>query len=236
MAMDIMKKRLGLYLYGWKAQRYQEATRRYIRQVEPERVSCMKYEGDFTILVRRFWKHRFFGITREGVPIWTRKGRHNKQINEEVCYSLLPESQNEIYYDANECKTDEVKSFVKWMETSNKLAFIYLGIFWTLEEGETLNDAAKRFVLSHQEVKTAFKRNQNQGVNSGISEDNRYIYELFRDGALVFNKGKAILCDAEFFWKDISGLWAIMVAEGFLEKENIKEVAIGIPFKVWYEK
>ena len=234
MAMDIMKKRLGPYMYEYKAKKYQEAIEKYMRLLRAERVSCMKYGSDFHILARKNWGHRFFGITKEGIPIWTRKWSQYRYSGSEVCRSVLPERKDDICFNDTEAKTEETISFFRWAETTKKLAFVYLGIFWTLEEGETLNDAARRFIMAHQEVENAFRMDKKYGKHNGISEDVLYIYELFKDGALIFNKGKAILCDAEFFNKDISGLWAIMVADGFFEKEKIQEVSVGVPFEVWY--
>lgn len=235
MAMDIMKERLGPYMYERKEKCYIKATERYLQEVDYSRILCMKYGNDFHISSKKVWRHRFFGVTQEGIPIWTRKGHQYRYIGSEVCHSVLPENKDDICFNEEDAKSEEAKSFFKWEAGKKKLAFVYLGIFWTLEEGEKLNDAAKRFIMSHQEVKRAFRRNRKDGKHDGVSEEVLYIREIFHDGALVFNRGKAILADTDFFKKDISGLWAIMVAEGFFEKEKVEEVSVGIPFKAWYK-
>ena len=104
-----------------------------------------------------------------------------------------------------------------------------------MEEGETLNDSAKRFINTHQEVKKIFRKTRKSSENAWIPEHQIYLHELFRDGALVFYNGKAMLKEKYTFFDTISGLWAIMAAEGFFAKENVKEVDVGTSFFSWYK-
>ena len=189
---------------------------------------------DFTIQALPEWNHRFFGVTKEGIPIWGKKRRQYRYIGADISASVAPRYQSEVYQSDKQCQSEEVTSFVKWRKGKKKLAFIYLGIFWTLEEGESLNDSAKRFIYSHQEVKRLFRKSRKNPENAWIPENQIYLYELFRDGALIFYNGKAMLKEEYTFFDTISGLWAIMVAEGFFAKENVKAVETGSNFFSWY--
>ena len=235
MSMGVMYERLGVYTYNMWKERYQKATRKYWYDFLEEERLWEKGQGDFTIQALPEWKHRFFGVTKEGIPIWGKKWRQYKYIGPDISVFVKPEHQSQVYQNDKQCQSEEVTSFVNWKKGNKKLAFIYLGIFWTLEEGETLNDAAKRFIYTHQEVKRIFRRTRKRAGNDGIPEEQIYIYELFKDGALVFYNEKVILKENYTFFDTISGLWAIMVAEGFFAKENVKKVEVGTDFFTWYK-
>lgn len=236
MSMGVIYERLGPHKFEeWRDRNQQVTYHRYWKKfVDMKRVSSPRYH-DINIQALPEWNHRFFGVTKDGIPIWGKKRRQYRHIGADVCAPVSPQYQNEVYQTDKECQTEEVTSFVKWKKGNQKLAFIYLGIFWTLEDGENLNDAAKRFIMSHQEVKRLFRKDRKKGENSWIPEDQIYLYELFRDGALVFCNGKAFLKEEYTFFDTDSGLWAIMVAEGFFAKENVKEVETGTNFFSWYK-
>ena len=80
-----------------------------------------------------------------------------------------------------------------------------------------------------------FRKSRKSSENAWIPENQIYIYELFRAGALVFYNGKAMLKEEYTFSGTISGLWAIMVAEGFFAKENINAIETGANFFSWYK-
>ena len=235
MPMGVMYERLGPYMFEMWRERYQKATRKYWYVfLEDERLA-ERGDGNFTIQALPEWNHRFFGVTKEGIPIWGKKRRQYKHIGADISAFVRPQSQSEVYQDDKQCQSKEVTSFVNWRKGNKKLAFIYLGILWTLEEGETLNDAAKRFIYTHQVVKRIFRKRRKRAENDWIPEDQIYIYELFKDGALVFYHEKAILKENSTFFDTLSGLWAIMVAEGFFAKENVKEIEVGTDFFDWYK-
>jgi len=234
MSMGVMYERLGPYAFEKKRELYQKVTCKYWYDfVEEERF--WEDQWNFTIQALPEWKHRFFGVTKDGVPIWGKKRRQYKHIGGDITASVAPRYQSEVYQSDKECQTEEVTSFVKWKKGNKKLAFIYLGIFWTLEEGETLNDAAKRFINAHQEVKKIFRKYRKKIENACIPEHQTYIYELYRDGAMVFYDGKVLLKEKYTFFDTVSGLWAIMAAEGFFAKENVKELEVGTDFWAWYK-
>lgn len=236
MSMGVMYQRLGVYKFEQYRERNQQATHvRYWQHFLDKSRVTMHGLYDFTIQALPEWKHRFFGVTKEGIPVWGKKRRQYRFIGADISASVAPRYQSEVYQSDKQCETEEVTSFFKWKRGKKKLAFIYLGIFWTLEEGESLNDAAKRFIYSHQEVKKIFIKCRRSGENNWIPENQIYIYELFRDGALVFYNGKAMLKEEYTFFDTISGLWAIMAAEGFFAKENINAVETGANFFSWYK-
>ncbi len=236
MSMGVMYERLGQHMFEELRERCQQATyHRYWKQfLDKSRVS-MRGLYDFTIQALPEWNHRFFGVTKDGIPVWGKRRRQYKHIGADISASVAPQFQSEVYQSDTQCKSEEVTSYVKWKKGDKKLAFIYLGIFWTLEEGESLNDAAKRFIYSHEEVKKIFRKSRKSGENSWVPEHQIYIYELFRDGAMVFHNGKVMLKEEYTFFDTISGLWAIMAAEGFFAKENVKEVETGTNFFSWYK-
>lgn len=235
MSMGVMYERLGPDVFEWWAERYKKVTAAYCEKFLGKERVFVRGQGDFTIQVLSEWNHRFFGVTKEGIPIWAKKRRQFRYLGNDINSSVKPKDQAAVFQSDKECQTEEVTSFVKWKNGNAQLAFIYLGILWTLEEGETLNDAAMRFIMTHQEVKRRFRRCRKRGEHLGIPEDQIYIYELFRDGALVFYNGKAMLKEEHTFYGTLSGLWAIMVAEGFFAKENVKEVEVGTDFYDWYK-
>lgn len=229
MPMSVMYFRLGEREFEQQARKYYQSTiERYWYQFlnQKERV-VEDYDGCFRIRIKSKtkWEHRFFGVTEQGVPIW----------DSSVSLPVAPKSQEEVYQNDKTCKSEEVTSFKKWKSGRKRLAFIYLGVFWTLEKGENLNDAAKRFILAHQEVKNCFERRRKNGDHVGFDEENVYIYEIFRDGGLIFKDGKAVLESEDKFVREVSGQWAIMAAEGYFEREGVKEVGIDChDFWSWY--
>lgn len=235
MALEVMYNRLGSYRFDIWMERCQKASDKYLDEFLEKERYCVSEPGRFTIKAHQEWKHRFFGVTKEGIPIWVRKRCQYKYRGAEVSASVSPIHQSEIYQNDKECISEEVSSFVNWKKGNKKLAFIYLNVFWTLEEGETLNDAAKRFIYSHQEVKRAFRKSRKSGENLGVSEDEAYIYALYKDGALVFQDGKALLAEYHYFRNTFSGLWAIMAAEGFFARENVEQVRVDYNFFMWYK-
>lgn len=236
MSMGVMYERLGEYMFNVYRERYQKVTyHRYWNQfLNKERVS-FRGQHDFTIQALPEWNHRFFGVTKDGIPIWGKKHRQYKYIGADVSAPVRPDSESEVYQSVKDCKTEEVTSFVKWKNGKKKLAFIYLGVFCTLEDGETLNDAARRFIYEHQEVKRRFRKVRKDPENAWVPEHQIYLYELFKDGAMIFHDEKVMLKEEYTFFDTISGLWAIMAAEGFFAKENVKEVEIGTEFFYWYK-
>jgi len=235
MSMGVMYERLGEYMYEVWSERYQQVTKKYwYHFLDEERIS-ESGPWNFTITALQKWNHRFFGVTEQGIPIWGKKRRQYRHIGGDVSASVSPHSQTEVYKDDKKCQSEEVTSFMKWKKENKQLAFIYLGIFWTLEEGETLNDAAKRFINTHQEVKKIFRSRRKRKKDSYIGQERIYLYELYEDGALVFNEGKAMLDDKRAFFYTLSGLWAIMAAEGFFTEENVKELEVGTDFFGWYK-
>ena len=79
--MGVMYERLGEYMFNVYRERYQKVIyHRYWNSfLNKERVS-FRGPHDFTIQVLPEWNHRFFGVTKEGIPIWGKKHRQYKYI------------------------------------------------------------------------------------------------------------------------------------------------------------
>lgn len=181
------------------------------------------YDYDYTVQCLQAWNHRFIGITEDGAPIWLRKRKALKYAGTEVCWHVMPKNREKIFSSASQCDSEMVQTFFSWrrMRKKFKLAFIYMGIFWTLKDGETLNDAAKRFVETHSDVKALFDKRREQKEYYWIEEDKIYLYEIFKDGAAVFKDDMILVCGREFF-DTPSTLWWIMASEGYFSRENIR--------------
>ena len=181
------------------------------------------YACDYMVQCVPAWDHRFVGVTKDGDPIWIRKRKALRYAGTEVCWHIMPKNHDLIFRSASQCDSEAVQSFFSWRKNrfKNKLAFIYLGVFWTLNEGETLNDAAKRFVETHSDVKSLFDERRGQKKYCWIDDNRIYLYEIFKDGAVVFKDDTIFVCGSEFFDTPAT-LWWIMASEGFFSRENIR--------------
>lgn len=231
MSMGVLYERLGEIEYFKERDKYDSASKEYFYSFKEEdkadrMFEDVKHYGEFHITALPEWNQRFVGVTANGIPIWCKKRMQYKYMGREICWHVRPREKNEVFLHAGQCETEEFQSFTSWRKVrrKKKLAFIYLGIFWMLEDGESLNDAAKRFIKAHQEVNKIFEERRNAGKYNGLREEVVYIYEIFRDGAIIFKDDKAIIERDKFFWSP-SGLWAIAAAEGFFAKEGIKTVS-----------
>jgi len=225
MAMGIMYNRLGeLDFHNWRMRTNDATTKYFYTSNDGRLVEHDRGHYDFSIEALPKWEHRFIGVTATGLPIWVKKRTQYKYSGGQINHTVMPKDPAEVFTSDKHCKTEELTSYITWRRGKKKLAFIYLGIFWRLEAGETLKDAAKRFILAHPEVEEVFNARMERKGFSLLGEsciERRYLIELFEDGALIFKDDEAIIERENFF---NYGLWAIMVAEGFFAKEGIKRV------------
>lgn len=127
MSMGVMYKRLGEYKFEECRERFGQVTlARYWKHFLDKSRVTMHGLYDFTIQALPEWNHRFFGVTKEGIPIWGKKRRQYTYIGADVCAPVAPQSQSEVYQSDKQCEAEEVTSFVKWKKGNKKLAFIYL--------------------------------------------------------------------------------------------------------------
>lgn len=181
------------------------------------------FDPQYTIKCLKDWKHRFMGITKEGTPVWVRKGTRVYSVRNELCWHVMPESREELFTKVGQCSAEEVQSFFSWIKNrkKTKLAFIYLGIFWTLNEEESLNDAAKRFIETYPDVKELFDKQRQRKAYHWIKEEQIYLYEIFKDGAAVFSGDTIYMSSSSGLISSPSSLWWVMASEGFFSNENI---------------
>lgn len=222
MAMGIMFERLGEIEFFKRKSNYNDVTTEYFYSFTEGGRFTENYD-EFSIIPLSKWEHRFVGLTSIGVPIWITKKSWYKNSYGQLNRPVMPKDRTDVFTSDKECNTEELTSYTRWKRGKKKLAFIYLGVFWTLEVGESLNDAAKRFIFSHLDVEKAFNARRERGKHDFIDDSEVYIYELFNDGALIFHYGVATM-EREHYFGTIEGLWAIAAAEGFFSRENVKEV------------
>lgn len=223
MAMGALYNRQGEWTYLEERAAQYRLVAHYFETLEWSGRFHFEYAYDYTVQCLKEWNHRFVGVTEDGKPIWLSKRRALRYSGSEVCWYVIPRNHDMIFNRAGQCDSEAAKSFFEWRRNRHRtqLAFIYMGIFWILKKGESLNDAAKRFIETHDDVKALFDKRREKEEYHWIGEDKIYLYELFKDGAAVFNDDMMLVCGQELY-DTPSTLWWIMASEGYFTRENIR--------------
>lgn len=124
-------------------------------------------------------------------------------------------------------KTEQIKSFMRYYsgeKTYENLAFIYLGILWYYEyKGETLEQAAKRFINTHPEIRQEFDRS----TEDLHVRDDIHIREIYRSGGLIF-KGTMAIMRRQYEADLASSAWALLVRDGYMPE--VEKVYYGLSY------